>query len=109
MLDTVNLNHIVTREGGWDTAADWKVRMMMLEMIMIMMVMVVIPTGVKCPKEEKTSSQCCLPSKHQLYWVGDGGCPSFRCETNLLNITPKTVFVCCENTFFGKKNQICIC
>ena len=35
MLDTVNLNHIVTREGGWDTAADWKVRMM-LDMIMIM-------------------------------------------------------------------------
>ena len=25
VLDTVNLNHIVTREGGWDTAADWKV------------------------------------------------------------------------------------
>ena len=25
MLDTVSLNHIVTREGGWDTAADWKV------------------------------------------------------------------------------------
>jgi len=24
VLDTVNLNHIVTREGGWDTAADWK-------------------------------------------------------------------------------------
>ena len=35
VLDTVNLNHIVTREGGWDTAADWKVRMM-LDMIMIM-------------------------------------------------------------------------
>ena len=29
MLDTVNLNHIVTREGGWDTAADWKVMIMM--------------------------------------------------------------------------------
>ena len=43
VLDTVNLNHIVTREGGWDTAADWKVRMMMLDMIMIMMIMVVIP------------------------------------------------------------------
>ena len=43
MLDTVNLNHIVTREGGWDTAADWKVRMMMLDMIMIMMIMVAIP------------------------------------------------------------------
>ena len=26
MLDTVNLNYVVTREGGWDTAADWKVR-----------------------------------------------------------------------------------
>ena len=25
VLDTVNLNHIVTREGGWNTAADWKV------------------------------------------------------------------------------------
>ena len=25
VLDTVSLNHIVTREGGWDTAADWKV------------------------------------------------------------------------------------
>jgi len=24
VLDTVNLNHIVTREGGWNTAADWK-------------------------------------------------------------------------------------
>lgn len=24
VLDTVNLNHIVTREGGWDIAADWK-------------------------------------------------------------------------------------
>jgi len=24
VLDTVSLNHIVTREGGWDTAADWK-------------------------------------------------------------------------------------
>ena len=27
VLDTVNLTHIVTREGGWDTAADWKVRL----------------------------------------------------------------------------------
>ena len=27
VLDTVNLNHIVTREGGWDIAADWKVMM----------------------------------------------------------------------------------
>ena len=26
ILQIVNLNHIVTREGGWDVAADWKVR-----------------------------------------------------------------------------------
>ena len=25
ILEIVNLNHIVTREGGWDTTADWKV------------------------------------------------------------------------------------
>ena len=25
ILQIVNLNHIVTREGGWDVAADWKV------------------------------------------------------------------------------------
>jgi len=25
ILEIVNLNHIVTREGGWDTIADWKV------------------------------------------------------------------------------------
>ena len=25
VLDIVTLTHIVTREGGWDTAADWKV------------------------------------------------------------------------------------
>ena len=25
ILEIVNLNHIVTREGGWDVSADWKV------------------------------------------------------------------------------------
>ena len=25
VLETVTLTHIITREGGWDTAADWKV------------------------------------------------------------------------------------
>ena len=25
VLEIVNLNHIVTREGGWDVPADWKV------------------------------------------------------------------------------------
>ena len=26
VLEIVNLNHIVAREGGWDVSADWKVR-----------------------------------------------------------------------------------
>ena len=25
VLEIVDLNHIVTREGGWDSTADWKV------------------------------------------------------------------------------------
>ena len=31
VLETVNLTHIITREGGWDTAADWKVSAVRLD------------------------------------------------------------------------------
>ena len=97
MLDTVNLNHIVTREGGWDTAADWKVRMMMLEMIMIIMVMVVMPIDVKCPgKKEnnlpvlsslKTSTVLFVfwvhcSQKNSVRWVGGGGSVCLSAEKN---------------------------
>ena len=30
VLDTVTLTHIITREGGWDTAADWKVGLLLV-------------------------------------------------------------------------------
>ena len=30
ILEIVNLNHIVTREGGWDTTSDWKVHFLKL-------------------------------------------------------------------------------